>query len=55
MGTIAALAPIAVEISGKTGFSMAICIGAVMCGAMFGDNLSFIFGYYDCSREHSGM
>lgn len=42
MGTIAALAPIAVEISGKTGFSMAICIGAVMCGAMFGDNLSVI-------------
>ncbi|MGI6070340.1 MAG: Na+/H+ antiporter NhaC family protein [Blautia sp.] len=42
MGTIAALAPIAVEISKKTGFSMAICIGAVMCGAMFGDNLSMI-------------
>ncbi len=42
MGTIAALAPIAVEISEKTGFSMAICIGAVMCGAMFGDNLSVI-------------
>lgn len=42
MGTIGALAPIAVEISQKTGFSMAICIGAVMCGAMFGDNLSMI-------------
>ncbi|MBS6196009.1 MAG: Na+/H+ antiporter NhaC family protein [Clostridiales bacterium] len=42
MGTIGALAPIAVEISGKTGFSMAVCIGAVMCGAMFGDNLSMI-------------
>lgn len=42
MGTIAALAPIAVGISEKTGFSMAICIGAVMCGAMFGDNLSMI-------------
>lgn len=42
MGTIATLAPIAVNISEKTGFSMAICIGAVVCGAMFGDNLSMI-------------
>ena len=42
MGTIAALAPIAVGISEKTGFSMAICVGAVVCGAMFGDNLSMI-------------
>lgn len=42
MGTIAALAPIAVGISEKTGYSMAICIGAVVCGAMFGDNLSMI-------------
>lgn len=42
MGTIAALAPIAVGISEKTGFPMAVCIGAVMCGAMFGDNLSMI-------------
>lgn len=42
MGTIAALAPIAVGISEKTGFETAICIGSVMCGAMFGDNLSMI-------------
>lgn len=42
MGTIAALAPIAVGISEKTGFAMAICIGAVVSGAMFGDNLSMI-------------
>ncbi len=42
MGTIGALAPIAVGISEKTGFSMAICIGAVVSGAMFGDNLSMI-------------
>lgn len=42
MGTIAALAPIAVGISEKTGFSMAVCIAAVSCGAMFGDNLSMI-------------
>ena len=42
VGTITALAPIAVGISEKTGFPMAICIGAVVCGAMFGDNLSMI-------------
>ena len=42
MGTIAALAPIAVEISEKTGYSMAVCAGAVVGGAMFGDNLSMI-------------
>lgn len=42
MGTIAALAPIATGIAEKTGFSVAICIGAVVCGAMFGDNLSMI-------------
>ncbi len=42
MGTISALAPIAVGISKTAGFPIAICIGAVMCGAMFGDNLSMI-------------
>lgn len=42
MGTIAALGPIAVGISQETEFSRALCIGAVMCGAMFGDNLSMI-------------
>ena len=42
MGTIAALAPIAVGISEKTGFALSICIGAVVCGAMFGDTLSMI-------------
>ena len=42
MGTIAALAPIAAGISEKTEFSAAVCIGAVVCGAMFGDNLSVI-------------
>ena len=41
-GTIAALAPIAVDISAKTGYNPAMCIGAVVCGAMFGDNLSMI-------------
>ena len=42
MGTIAALAPIAVGVSDEAGFPMAICIAAVVCGAMFGDNLSMI-------------
>ncbi len=42
VGTIAALTPIAVGISQKTGFAGALCIGAVICGAMFGDNLSMI-------------
>lgn len=42
MGTIATLSPIAIGISQNTGFSLAICMGAVVCGAMFGDNLSMI-------------
>ena len=42
VGTISALAPIAVGISEKTGFAMALCLGAVVSGAMFGDNLSMI-------------
>ncbi len=42
VGTIAALVPIAVGISLKTGFSGALCVGAVVSGAMFGDNLSMI-------------
>ena len=42
MGTIAALAPIAVGISKEAGFPLAVCIAAVVCGAMFGDNLSMI-------------
>lgn len=40
--TVAALAPIAVGISEATGFDIAFCLGAVVCGAMFGDNLSMI-------------
>lgn len=42
VGTIAALTPIAVGISEKTGISGALCVGAAVCGAMFGDNLSMI-------------
>lgn len=42
VGTIAALTPIAVGISQATSINIAICVGAVICGAMFGDNLSMI-------------
>ena len=42
MGTIVALAPIAVGIAGKLGIETALAVGAVVSGAMFGDNLSII-------------
>lgn len=42
MGTIAALAPIAAGVSNEAGFPMAVCIASVVCGSMFGDNLSMI-------------
>ncbi|HWO98232.1 MAG TPA: Na+/H+ antiporter NhaC family protein [Bacillus sp. (in: firmicutes)] len=42
MGTIAALAPIGVGISGEVDIPLALSMAAVIGGAMFGDNLSFI-------------
>jgi len=42
MGTIAATAPIAVGFTGATGLPMSLALGAVVGGAMFGDNLSMI-------------
>ena len=42
VGTITLITPIAVAVSNVSGFSMPLCIGSVMGGAMFGDNLSFI-------------
>lgn len=42
MGTIAALTPIAVGISHQAGLSLPVCMGATVCGSMFGDNLSVI-------------
>ena len=42
VGTITLLAPIAIEVSQATGFSLPLCVGTVVGGAMFGDNLSFI-------------
>lgn len=42
MGTIVALVPIATGIAAKTGIPIALVVGAVVSGAMFGDNLSMI-------------
>lgn len=42
VGTIVALAPVAVGIAAKTGMPDALMLGVVVSGAMFGDNLSFI-------------
>lgn len=42
MGTIAALGPIGIGIAAKTGIPASLVIGAVVGGAMFGDNLSMI-------------
>ena len=42
MGTIVALVPIAVGVAEKTGILTAIAVAAVVCGSMFGDNLSMI-------------
>ena len=42
VGTITAMAPIGVGIAEKTGISLPVCMGAIVCGAMFGDNLSMI-------------
>lgn len=41
-GTITLITPIAVAVSTASGFNLPLCVGAVMGGAMFGDNLSFI-------------
>ena len=42
VGTITLIVPIAVEVSQASGFDGALCVGTVVGGAMFGDNLSFI-------------
>lgn len=42
VGTITLITPIAVAVSAGSGFSLPLCVGSVMGGAMFGDNLSFI-------------
>ena len=42
VGTITLLTPIAVEVAQASSFGTALCVGTVVGGAMFGDNLSFI-------------
>ena len=42
VGTITLLTPIAVAISTTSGFSLPLCVGTVVGGSMFGDNLSFV-------------
>ncbi len=42
VGTITLLTPIAVEVAQVSDFNTALCVGTIVGGAMFGDNLSFI-------------
>ena len=42
VGTITLIVPIAAAVSDASGFGLLLCIGSVMGGAMFGDNLSII-------------
>ncbi len=42
VGTITLITPIAVEVAQASNFSVALCVGSIVGGAMFGDNLSFI-------------
>lgn len=42
MGTISAIAPMAVGVASKTGIPVELAVAAVVGGAMFGDNLSLI-------------
>ncbi len=42
VGTITLITPIAVAVANSSGFAAPLCIGSVVGGAMFGDNLSFI-------------
>lgn len=42
MGTVAAVAPVAIGLSEATGMALPLAVGTVIGGAMFGDNLSII-------------
>ena len=42
VGTITLITPIGIAVAQASGFSVPICVGSIMGGAMFGDNLSFI-------------
>ena len=53
-GTITLIVPIAVAVSKVSGFSLPLCIGSVMGGAMFGDNLSLINDTTIAARNTQG-
>ena len=42
VGTITLITPIALSVAAASGFALPLCVGSVVAGAMFGDNLSFI-------------
>lgn len=42
VGTITLIVPIAIAVAESSGFGVPLCLGTVVGGAMFGDNLSFI-------------
>lgn len=42
VGTITLITPIAVAVATTSDFSLPLCVGTVVGGAMFGDNLSFV-------------
>ena len=42
VGTITLITPIAVAVADASGFGVPLCVGSVVGGSMFGDNLSFI-------------
>lgn len=42
VGTITLTTPIAIAVAEASGLPVALCVGSVVSGAMFGDNLSFI-------------
>ena len=54
MGTISAVAPIAVEMAIKAQLPVAVAVGAVVGGAMFGDNLSMISDTTIACNSHQG-
>jgi len=42
VGTITLITPVAISVASSSGILVPLCIGSVIGGAMFGDNLSFI-------------
>ena len=42
VGTVTVLVPIAASVAASAGLNLPMCVGTVVGGAMFGDNLSFV-------------